>query len=90
MLYQINTRVVLTERGTRQGRAATLDDISTGELEAIRELGFDAIWWLGVWQTGPRSRQVSRTHAGLRSEYARVLPDFREEDIAGSPFAVVS
>lgn len=90
MLYQINTRVLLAERATRLGRSATLDDITAEELEAIRELGFDAIWWLGVWQTGPRSRHVSRTHAGLRGEYARVLPDFREEDIAGSPFAVTS
>jgi glycosidase len=88
MLYQINTRVCLSERAAGLGRPATFDDVASAELEAIRELGFDAIWWLGVWQTGPRSRDVARTHAGLRGDYARVLPDFTDDDIVGSPFAV--
>lgn len=90
MLYQINTRVFLNERGRSTGRTATFDAVTTADLESLRERGFDAVWWLGVWQTGPRSREVARTHPGLRVEYARVLPDYRDEDVAGSPFAVAA
>src|SRR5262249_33998378 len=49
---------------------------------------FDWIWLLSVWQTGMASRQVSRTHPEWRTEFAETLPDLREEDIAGSGFAI--
>jgi len=51
-LYQINTRVWLTELSQRHGRRATLDDIPDAELDRLAEMGFDWIWFLSVWQTG--------------------------------------
>ena len=57
-LYQINTRVWLTEISRCLGRPATLDDIPD-ELDRLAEQGFDWIWMLSVWQTGPAARQVS-------------------------------
>jgi hypothetical protein len=53
MLYQINTRVWLTELATSLGRPATLDDIPDAELDRLAALGCDWIWFLSVWQTGP-------------------------------------
>ena len=47
-LYQINTRVRLTELSRTLGRTATLDDISNAELERLAPLGFDWIWHLSV------------------------------------------
>ena len=47
-LYQINTRVRLTELSRTLGRTATLDDISDAELERLAPLGFDWIWLLSV------------------------------------------
>jgi hypothetical protein len=41
-----------------------------------------------VWQTGPAAQQVSRSNAGWRKEFQETLPDLREEDIAGSGFAI--
>jgi hypothetical protein len=90
LLYQLNTRVYLTERGKELRRPATLDDIRDTELDALREQGFTWLWLLGAWQTGRIGREVSRTNPTLRMDYARALPDFREEDIVGSPFAVQS
>ncbi len=87
-LYQINTRVWLTELSRIQGRPVTLDDIPDAELDRLAELGFDWIWLLSVWQTGPGARQVSRSNAEWRHEFAQTLPDLREEDIAGSGFAI--
>jgi hypothetical protein len=88
LLYQINTRVWLTDLARTLGRQATLDDIPDTELDHLAQLGFDWVWFLSVWQTGPAARQVSRSNAGWRKEFEDTLPDLREEDIAGSGFAI--
>jgi hypothetical protein len=87
-LYEINTRVWLREIGERLGRVATLDDVANTELDAIAGWGFDWVWLLGVWQTGPRATEVARTHPDLQAVYRATLPDFRPEDVCGSCFAV--
>jgi len=87
-LYQINTRVRLTELAQALGRAATLDDFSDAELDRLAALGFDWVWLLSVWQTGPASQRVSRSQGDWRREFERTLPDLHEEDIAGSGFAI--
>ncbi|HEY1376758.1 MAG TPA: alpha-amylase family glycosyl hydrolase [Gemmataceae bacterium] len=89
-LYQINTRVWLTELGRRLGRPATFDDAPDAELDALARLGFDWLWPLGVWQTGPAGVRVSRSLPDLRDEFTRYLPDLTDADVAGSPFAVRS
>lgn len=87
-LFQINTRVWLTELSQQLGRAATLDDIPDAELDRLAKMGFDWIWFLSVWQTGPTGQQVSRSNPEWRKEFEETLPDLREEDIAGSGFAI--
>jgi hypothetical protein len=87
-LYQVNTRVWLTALGQRLGRPATLDDIPGDDLDRLARAGFDWIWLLSVWQTGPAGQRVSRSHAEWRAEFQNTLPDLREEDIAGSGFAI--
>jgi hypothetical protein len=89
-LLQINTRVLLTERGRALGRPATLDDLEDGFLDGIRTAGFDWVWPLGVWQTGPAGRAVSRADERLVEECRHALPDLRPDDIAGSPFAIAA
>jgi len=54
-LYQINTRVWLTELSRALGKRATLDDIPDAELDRLAELGFDWIWFLSVWQRSESS-----------------------------------
>lgn len=88
LLYQINTRVWLTELSQRLGRSTTLDDIPDAELDRLAGQGFDWVWFLSVWQTGLDAQQVSRSHAEWRHEFEQTLPDLREEDIAGSGFAI--
>src|SRR6185437_17177381 len=85
-LYQIKTRVWMTEFSQRLGRRATLDDIPDLELEQIRETGFDWVWLLSVWQTGPAGQRVSRKNPEWRHEFEETLPDLRVEDIGGSGF----
>jgi hypothetical protein len=88
LLYQVNTRVFLQERGAALGRPATLDDIPDAFIDDVAGLGFAWIWWLGVWQTGRLGREISRTDPKVQEECRRDLPDLRPEDICGSPFAI--
>src|SRR3954462_12604881 len=87
-LYQINTRVWLTELSRRAGKCLTLDDIPNAELDRLAEMGFDWIWLLSVWQTGPGARLVSRTNATWRHEFEETLSDLCDDDIPGSGFAI--
>src|SRR3954465_5138779 len=87
-LYQINTRVWLTELSRGLGRAATLDDVPDSEIDRLAELGFDWVWLLSVWQTGSAARQISRGNPEWLHEFQETLPDLREEDIPGSGFAI--
>jgi hypothetical protein len=87
-LFQINTRVHLTELSAELGRSATLDDIPDSELDQFAADGFDLIWPLGVWQTGEAGRRISASIPGMRAEYQRALLDLQETDICGSCFAI--
>ena len=88
LIYQVNTRVWLTDLSKTLGRSATLDDIPDAELNRLVRMGFDWVWFLSVWQTGPAGQRVSRTNHEWRREFEETLPDLREEDIAGSGFAI--
>ena len=88
VIYQINTRVWLTDLSKSLGRPATLDDIPDAELNRLVQMGFDWVWFLSVWQTGPAGQRVSRANHEWRREFQETLPDLREEDIAGSGFAI--
>src|SRR5678816_2374535 len=87
-LYQINTRVWLTELSRGLGRKATLDDIPDAELDRVAGMGFDWVWLLSVWQTGPVAQQISRANAEWRHEFQETLHDLQDDDIAGSGFAI--
>jgi hypothetical protein len=87
-LYQINTRVWLTELSRSLGLPTTLDDIPDVALDHLAAQGFDWIWMLSVWQTGLAGQQVSRSNPEWRREFEETLPDLAEEDIPGSGFAI--
>jgi glycosidase len=90
LLYQINTRVWLTELSRALGRPATLGDIPDAELDRLAAMGFSWVWLLSVWQTGLAGQRVSRSNQELRREFQETLPDLTDGDIAGSGFAITS
>jgi glycosidase len=87
-LYQINTRVWLTRLSQALGRPAMLDDIPDDDLDRIAAMGFDWIWLLSLWRTGPAGQRVSPENQEWRREFEETLPDLKEKDIAGSGFAI--
>lgn len=87
-LYQVSARILLSELGERLGRPATFDDVEDEAIDLIAGRGFDFVWLMGVWQTGPMGRQVSATQPEWQASFREQLPDFRESDVCGSPFAI--
>jgi glycosidase len=90
LLYQINTRVWLTELSRKLDRAATLDDIPDAELDQLADMGFDWVWFLSVWQTGAVGQRTSRENPDWLKEFKETLPDLQDEDIRGSGFAITA
>ena len=87
-LFQINTRVWLRRLSRERGRPVTLADIDAATIDGFARQGFDWIWLLSVWQTGPAGRAVSRGNPAWRAEFKAALPDLTEDDICGSGFAI--
>ena len=90
LLYQVNCRVWLTELSRTFARRATLDDIPEVALDHFADQGFDWIWLLSIWQTGPVAQEISRAHSKWRREFEETLHDLHDDDIAGSGFAIQS
>jgi hypothetical protein len=88
MLYEINTRCWLHGLSARTGRTITLADVPETEFAEWRRLGFTHIWLMGVWTSGPRARAEALASSQQRRAYSEALPDWREEDVSGSPYAV--
>src|SRR5262249_32441953 len=63
-------------------------NVPESEFAQWQRLGFTHIWLMGVWTTGPLSRAQALQHPGLRGDYDRVLPGWKEADIGGSPYAI--
>src|SRR6266540_1199769 len=88
LVYEINTRCWLCDLSAQHHRKITLDGVPKAEFARFQTLGFTHIWLMGVWPTGPRSRDVFRVSPELRLAFSETLPDWSEHDVAGSPYAI--
>ena len=88
LLYEINTRCWLPELSKIYGRTINLATVPDAEFEFWRNLGFTHIWLMGAWTSGPRSRAEALSHPDLLRSYSEALPDWRQEDVGGSPYAI--
>jgi glycosidase len=87
-IYEINTLVWLGELSRKHGAVITLANVPADEWDDIAEWGFDAVWLMGVWERSPLGVQIAREHPGLQEEYRRALPDYTDDDVAGSPYCI--
>src|SRR5262245_26004520 len=88
ILYEINTRCWLADLSEVAGKRITLATVPESELGHWRRLGFNQIWLMGVWTTGPLARAKALEDPGLRKAYGELLPDWTEADVTGSPYAI--
>jgi hypothetical protein len=88
VIYEINTWVWLRELGLKAGKPATLATVPPAEWDRIASLGFDAVWFMGVWERSPAGTAISMQNDGLIADFRRALPDFAPADNVGSPYCV--
>jgi hypothetical protein len=88
LLYELNTRHWLAELSRRYGRPIDLFGVPEDDLDFFEERGFTHLWLMGVWPTGPRSRDEALKHPDLRTAYELALAGWTDDDVLGSPYAV--
>ena len=87
-IYEINTWVWLHELSERARRPVTLGDVPSDIWDGLAAYGFDAVWFMGVWERSPAGVAVSMQNDGLVREFRRLLPDFTPQDNIGSAYCV--
>ena len=90
LLFQVNARQLVRETGAALGRSATLADVPAEAIARWSAQGFDAVWVMGVWETGEVGRHLSATDPAFAAYHADALPDWTEADVCGSPYAVAA
>jgi len=88
LLFQINTRCWLRAWSSLLKRPVTLANVPEVEIATWKQRGFTHIWLMGVWATGPKTRDVARAQANLRALSTEAFGLGHEEKIVSSPFAV--
>ena len=88
LIYEINTWVWLCELSRKYQRKVNLATVPEQEWDALAAYGFDAVWFMGVWQRSPAGIAVAMRNKGLAEDFRRALPDFSAEDNVGSPYCV--
>jgi hypothetical protein len=88
VIYEINTWVWLRELGLKYRKPVDLLKVPEQEWDAIAAHGFDAVWFMGVWERSPAGIEISMRNKGLLEDFRRALPDFSAEDNVGSPYCV--
>jgi len=88
VIYEINTWVWLGELSQKHQRLVDLAMVPQQEWDAIAARGFDAVWFMGVWERSPAGIDISMRNPGLLEDFKRALPDFAAQDNVGSPYCV--
>ncbi|PXW27974.1 UNVERIFIED_CONTAM: alpha amylase catalytic subunit [Williamsia faeni] len=81
-VYEINTWPWLENLGT--DLAGVPDDV----WDSIADLGFDAVWLMGVWRRSPAGIALALSEAEHVQNFQDVLPDFTDDDVAGSAYCI--
>jgi len=88
-LYELSIRPWLYSLSKKYKRTITkLADIPDEEFLALKEKGVDMVWMMGVFKLGTYGPKFDRTNPNLVNGYRSLLPDYVEQDVIGSPFAI--
>jgi hypothetical protein len=88
LVYEVNARCWLREVSQRAGTKVRLGAVPDAELEPWLDGRFTHLWLMGVWEAGPRSRAEAVGNPDLIRRARAALPDFRDQDLGGSPYAI--
>jgi len=89
-LLEINTVLFLGRLQEEYGEEITLGTLPQEVWKSLARSGFDLLWCMGMWERSKGSRTSALSEDGLIKDYETALPNWREEDVIGSPYAVYS
>ena len=87
-LYEINTWPWLHQLSVEAGRPVDLSTVPDERWAALADAGFDAVWLMGVWTRSAAGAAIALNNTELVESFHAVLPDYRPEDVVGSPYCV--
>ncbi|MDP3936849.1 MAG: alpha-amylase family glycosyl hydrolase, partial [Deltaproteobacteria bacterium] len=90
VLYEASARLLLNRLSAGTGRPLSLARIPVEFWRRLEARGFDLLWLMGVWRRSAEARGRALAHADLREAYGRALPDWKDSDVEGSPYAVAA
>lgn len=82
-ILEINTRVWL-----RKKNLTSIKEIPDSQIEEWKDLGFDYIWFMGIWKINKDIVSKYCFEPGLVAAYNEALKDWKKEDVIGSPYAI--
>ena len=89
LVLEVNARCWLRELSLRRRGAVGLGNVPAVEFNRWRALGFTHIWLMGVWTTGPRSRETFLRQHDTAARLDALFPGgWTEADVPGSPYAI--
>jgi hypothetical protein len=68
-LYEINMWVWLSELSRKTGTRADLSSVPSAEWDAIAKFGFDAVWFMGVWERSPAGIAIANQNTNLLNDF---------------------
>jgi hypothetical protein len=87
-IFEINAAVWLRQLSRDHGQTTDLFAVSKSDWDAILPAGTDAVWLMGVWERSPAGTAIALENPQLLASFRDALPDFRPEDVIGSPYCV--
>lgn len=87
-VYEIDAWPWLSELSSRTGRPVDLATVPPAEWDAMAELGFDAVWLMGVWTRSPVGVSVALANRELVDSFRATLPDWEPADVIGSAYCI--
>jgi hypothetical protein len=87
-LLEISAWPWLERLSRDERRLVTLADVPAAQWDRIAFQGFQFLYLMGVWRRSAIGRALALADAGLRADYDRVLPDWTDADVPGSPYCI--
>jgi glycosidase len=89
-VLEVSAQIWLKKIQREIGRQITLADVPESYIFELKAAGFDALWLMGVWEESVSSRQIARSDSPINNYLKRIVPDYKKEDIFGSPYSICS
>ena len=83
-LFELNARIWIR----RFGQDFTLASVPDDQITRWKELGFDMIWLMGVWDNNKDVINEYCFEPELISSYNSALKDWHKDDVIGSPYSI--